>query len=49
MLCISASVGEGEGFREVAGVRGFKTMDGGLEGLGDPTTADFRFGKKAGN
>ena len=49
MLCISASVGEGEGFREVDGVRGFKTMDGRLEGSGDPTTVVFRFGKKAGN
>ncbi len=33
----------------MAGVRGFKAMDGGLEESGDPTTADFRFGKKAGN
>ena len=49
MLYISAFVGEGEGFREVAGVRDFKTMDGGLEGSGDPTTVDFCFGKKAGN
>ena len=49
MLCISASVGEGEGFREMAGVRGFKRMDGGLEGSGDSSTAVFRFGKKAEN
>ena len=42
-------MGGGEGFRGVAGVRGFKAMGGEVEELGDPTTADFRFGREAGN